>query len=204
MAWKAPQEITREDCDRMADDYHRELQILLDALPDRFSPIVRAVLRALPGILALPMVVLHMDFGDCNIIVEEESCHLAGVVDWAEAEIAPFGTNLHSLQNQMSELNLSKGYIRCNNYQHLWCLFWDTLGDEVGGLSDDTVRFIKAAMVLGLLRSRGFTSRRANATEPVPIKDDDSGRYDMMILDGLLISPATRFDGIDELVDGLR
>ncbi|KFH41620.1 hypothetical protein ACRE_076550 [Hapsidospora chrysogenum ATCC 11550] len=33
-------------------------------------------------------------------------------------------------------------------------------------------------------------------TEPVPIKDDERGRYVIMILDGLLLNPATRFDSL--------
>ncbi len=67
--------------DHVAETYENELQTLLIALPDRFHPIIRATLRALPSILALPMVLLHDDFGDCNIMVEEESCHLIGVID---------------------------------------------------------------------------------------------------------------------------
>lgn len=86
----------------MAETFEKELQILLVTLPDRFHPAIRATLASIPSILSLPMVLLHKDFGDCNIMVEEESCHLVGVIDWAEAEIAPFGTNLHSLQDLMS------------------------------------------------------------------------------------------------------
>lgn len=40
------------------------------------------------------MVLLHRDFSSCNIMVDEKTCHLAGVMDWAEAEIAPFGLNI--------------------------------------------------------------------------------------------------------------
>ncbi|KAM0271144.1 hypothetical protein ACHAQH_009176 [Verticillium albo-atrum] len=204
LAWKAPQEVGQADRDRMAEIFQKELQMLLVALPDRLHPIIRATLASLPSIFSLPMVLLHKDFGDCNIIVEEESCHLVGVIDWAEAEIAPFGTNLHSLQSLMSKLDLRKGRIRYEDYDDLARLFWENLSDEVGGLGDDTARSIKAAMVLGLLRSRGFTSRLANEPEAVPIRDDDSGRYNMMILDGLLLNPATRFEGLDEWLDGME
>lgn len=50
-------------------------------------------------ILSLPMVLLHRDLGSCNIIVDEATCRLIGVIDWAEAEVCPFGLNLHSLQS---------------------------------------------------------------------------------------------------------
>jgi hypothetical protein len=179
----------------MAETFEKELQILLVALPDRFHPVIRAALASLPSIFSLPMVLVHKDFGTCNIMVDESSCHLVGVIDWAEAEIAPFGTNLHSLQNLMSKLHLKNGWIRYEDYDDLVRSFWETFSDEVGGLGEDTTKAIKAARVVGLLRSRGFTSRLANMPEPVPIKDDDSGRYSIMILDGLLLNPATRLEG---------
>ncbi|KAG6356056.1 hypothetical protein INS49_015441 [Diaporthe citri] len=198
LAWKAPQEVDQAYRDCMAETFEKELQILLVTLPDRFHPITRATLASLPGIMSLPMVLLHKDFGDCNIMVEEESCHLVGVIDWAEAEIAPFGTNLHSLQDLMSKLHLKNGWIRYEDYDDLARLFWQTFSDMVGGLGENTTKAIKAARVLGLLRSWGFTTRHANMPKPVPIKDDDGGRYSMMILDGLLLNPTTRFEGLDE------
>ncbi|KAH6705789.1 hypothetical protein EV126DRAFT_490418 [Verticillium dahliae] len=158
-----------------------QLQMLLIALPDQLHPIIRATLASLPSIFSLPMVLLHKDFGDCNIIVEEESCHLS----------------------LMSKLDLRKGRIRYEDYDDLARSFWETLSGEVGGLRDNTTRSIKAAMVLGLLRSRGFTSRLANEPEARPIRNDDSGRYNMMILDGLLLNPATRFEGLEEWLNGM-
>ncbi|KAB5572643.1 hypothetical protein GE09DRAFT_1100341 [Coniochaeta sp. 2T2.1] len=197
----APQKVNQAYRDRMAETFENELQALLVALPDRFRPVVRGTLASLPSILSLPMVLLHKEFGDCNIMVEEESCRLVGVIDWAEAEIGPFGTNLHSLQGPMSKLHLKNGRVRYEDYDDLARSFWETFSNEVGGLSDDTIRAIKAVRVLGLLRSRGFTSRLANMPKPVPIKDDGGGRYNMMILDGLLLNPATRLEGLDECLE---
>jgi Ser/Thr protein kinase RdoA (MazF antagonist) len=185
----------------MAETFEKELQILLVALPDRFHPIIRATLAALPSIYSLPTVLLHKDFGDCNIMVEDETCHLVGVIDWAEAEIGPFGTNLHSLQALMSKLHLKNGWIRYEDYDDLVGTFWKALSNEVGGLDEDTTKAIRAARVLGLLRSWAFTSRLANEPAPVPIKDDESGRYRMMIIDGLLLNPTTRFEGLDEWLE---
>ncbi|KAH6839417.1 hypothetical protein B0I37DRAFT_233732 [Chaetomium sp. MPI-CAGE-AT-0009] len=201
IAWKAPQAVDQDYLDRMAETFEKELQILLVALPNRFHPIIRATLAALPSIYSLPMVLLHKDFGDCNIMVEDETCHLVGVIDWAEAEIGPFGTNLHSLQDLISKLHLKNGWIRYEDYDDLVGTFWKTLSDEVGGLEEDTIKAIRAARVLGLLRSWAFTSRLANEPAPVPIKDDESGRYRMMIIDGLLLNPITRFEGLDEWLE---
>jgi len=54
------------------------------------------------------MVLLHRDFSACNIMVDRISCHLTGIIDWAEAEICPFGQNLDSLQAITGTLHLKK------------------------------------------------------------------------------------------------
>ncbi|CAJ2510877.1 Uu.00g065020.m01.CDS01 [Anthostomella pinea] len=195
LAWKSPQPIDPTQRNELHDTYQKELQQLLGALPPRFRNVVQHSLDMLPEIFRPPMVLLHKDFGDCNIFVDE-ACHLVGVVDWAEAEVGPFGTNLHSLQGLMSNLHLSKGWIRYEDYDALVATFWETFSTEVGGLDAGDLWVIQAASVVGLLRSRGFTSRLANMPEPQPINDDASGRYNMMILDGLLLNRATRFEGL--------
>lgn len=58
------------------------------------------------------MVLLHRDFGVCNIMVNETTCNLVGVVDWAEAEVTPFGLNLHSHQRLISKVHLKTGWVR--------------------------------------------------------------------------------------------
>lgn len=139
------------------------------------------------------MVLLHEDFGTCNIMVDDTSCHLVGVIDWAEAKIGPFGLNLDSLQPLMSKFHLKNGWIRYEDYNSLRETFWGVLREEVEGLSDDIIRVIKSARMIGLLLSRGFTSRLANMPEPVPIRDNESGAYNMLDLDGLLINSPTSF-----------
>ncbi|GAD95431.1 conserved hypothetical protein [Paecilomyces variotii No. 5] len=138
------------------------------------------------------MVLLHKDFGVCNIMVSD-TCNLVGVIDWAEAEIAPFGLNLHSHQRLISKVRLKDGWIRYDDYVMSEEIFWNTFSKEAGGLDNETIKIIKAARITGWLLSRGFTSRLANMLEPVPIRDDESGAYNMRDLDGLLINPATRF-----------
>lgn len=172
------------------------------SLPDRFHPIIRATLASLPGIFALPMVLAHKDLGLIKVMVHESSCHFAGAAGWDEAEVQPFGTNLKFVQDLMSKLHLKDGWIRYEDYDHLTSLFWETFTSEVGGLDKDTLKAIKAARVLGLLRTQGFTPRIAGfPAPPVPIKlDGDHGRYNLMILDGLLLDPAMRFEELDELL----
>ncbi|KAK3291879.1 uncharacterized protein B0H64DRAFT_242228 [Chaetomium fimeti] len=200
--WKAPQAVGQAARERMAKRFEKELRALLSALPERFHAVICGVLAALPRILTLPMVLLHNDLSGFNIMVEEEECRLVGVIDWAAAaEIGPFGMNLHSAQDLMSKVHLEDGRIRYEDYDDLERSFWETLSDEVGGLSDGTIKAIKAARVLGLLRSCGFTSQLANMPDRMPIRDDDGGRSNIMILDGLLVNPATRFEELNEWLD---
>ncbi|RDW70673.1 uncharacterized protein DSM5745_08184 [Aspergillus mulundensis] len=193
LSWNSPQTVNQTYRDELYHQYEKELGLLLISLPPRFRPLIRGSLDALPGIFSLPMALLHKDFGVCNIMVDETSCNLAGVIDWAEAEIAPFGLNLHSHQRLISKVHLKSGWIRYDDYVILEEIFWATLRKEAGGLDDETIRVVKLARVTGLLLSRGFTSRLANQPVPVPIQDDENGAYNMRDLDGLLINPDTRF-----------
>lgn len=191
MAWRCPQPADQNFVNGMKETCEKDLQLLLTALPERFCPIIQKSLASIPAIFTLPMVLLQKYFSYCNIMVDSSSNHLVGVIDWAEAEIGPFGSNLYSLQSLMGKFHLKNGWIRYNDYDSLEKLFWDTLRTEVG-LSEEQIITAKAAAVVGLLRSWGFTSRLANMTEAVPIKDDESGAYNMLCLDGLLVNSDTK------------
>ncbi|TQN63764.1 hypothetical protein CSHISOI_11656, partial [Colletotrichum shisoi] len=146
-SWKSPQEVDQARRLSMLAMFERELHLLLAALPG-FDEIIRATLASLPNVLSLPMVLVHKDFGDSNIMVQRESSRLVGVIDWAEAEVAPFGTNLHSLQSLISKLHLKHGWIHYEDYGDLMHSFWENFDGKVGGLSHETTRAIKAARVL--------------------------------------------------------
>jgi hypothetical protein len=175
----------------MFQRYESDLRQLLAVLPSRFRPVIQQSIDSLPTIFSLPMVLVHKDFGVNNVMVDADDNHLVGVIDWAEAEIGPFGTNLHSLQQFMSKYRLRVGWIRHANYETLDRIFWDVLSTSAD-LDPGTIQTIKAARIIGLLRSHGFTSRLANKPAPEPIRDDESGAYEMLGLDGLLIAPATK------------
>ncbi|KAI0528476.1 hypothetical protein GGR58DRAFT_519028 [Xylaria digitata] len=157
-------------------------------------PVIQICIDSIDDIMSLPMVLVHQDFGSCNIIVEEETCHLVGVIDWAEAEVHPFGLNLYSIQSLMGKLHLRNGWTLFRDCNTLQGVFWERLEREVGGLSASQLQAIKLARILGLLLWRGFTSRLANEPEPTPIGGDEDGRYNMMSLDAFLINLQTRFD----------
>ncbi|PYH34414.1 uncharacterized protein BO87DRAFT_358247 [Aspergillus neoniger CBS 115656] len=193
LSWKSPQIVDQSYRDSLYHQYKSELELLLISLPDRFRPLIQKSISSLPAIFSLPMVLLHRDFGVCNIMVNETTCNLVGVVDWAEAEVAPFGLNLHSHQRLISKVHLKGGWMRYDDYVTLEDIFWSKFKKEAGGLSDEEIKTIEAARIVGLLLSRGFTSRLSKTTEAVPIRDDEKGAYNMRDLDGLLIHPITRF-----------
>ena len=93
----------------------------------------------------------------------------------------------------MGKFHMKNGWTRYDDYTILQEIFWSVFRREVGGLSDDIIQAIHSARVVGLLLSKGFTSRLANMSQPEPIQDNESGAYNMLHLDGLLINPATKF-----------
>lgn len=197
LSWKAPQEVDSDYRENLCRTYTKDLQLLLHCLPPRFHQFIRKCIDSMEAILSLPMVLLHRDFSTCNIMVDGTSCHLTGVIDWAEAEICPFGQNLHSLQAVTGALHLKKGWRRYEGYEALQDTFWSTFQDEVGDLSAETIKTIKTARVMGLLLSCGFTDRLSNMPPATPIRDDETGRYNMLSLDGFLLNPATRFEDLN-------
>ncbi|KAI1382154.1 hypothetical protein F4677DRAFT_17020 [Hypoxylon crocopeplum] len=196
LSWKTPQAVTLGYLEDLGRRYTEELRLLLSALPIRFHSIIQKCINSMDAILSLPIVLLHRDFGTCNLMVDKISCHLVGVIDWAEADICPFGLNLHSVQGLMAKLHLRDGWTRYEDYAILEDAFWKTFEQEVGGITEDRLESIKLARITGLLLSRGFTSRLANEPRPVPIGNNERGHYNMMFLDGFLINPATRFEDL--------
>ncbi|KAJ5948777.1 hypothetical protein N7454_002084 [Penicillium verhagenii] len=190
--WKAPQDVPQVYRTRLRNQYEKDLKLLLTCLPDRFSPLIQAVLESMSEFFSLPMALLHQDFGEFNILVDETTYGLLGVIDWAEAEILPFGLNLFHHQRMISKIHITQGWSRYDDYRSLEEVFWNTFQKETE-VSDKTVSIIKMARIMGVFLMVGFTPRLADQPEPVPIRDDESGAYKMRELDGLLINPATRF-----------
>lgn len=195
LSWKSPQILEQAELDGLQQEYERDLRLLLHALPSRFQDVIQHCLQALTSVMALPMVLAHKDFGDFNMLVDPDTCHLLGVIDWAEAKIEPFGVNSYAVEKLMGRFHLRDGASRYPDYDTLYNTFWQTLEAEISSdLSDAVISAIRSAMLLGFLLEHGFTSRLANMPKPVPISDDDSeGAYKMLGLDSFLSRTETRF-----------
>lgn len=194
LSWKSPQILEQALLDKVQQEYERDLRLLLHALPPRFQYATQRCLQALPSIMALPTVLAHKDFGDFNILVDPDTCHLLGVIDWAEAEMEPFGVNFYSVEKLMTKFHLRNGASRYPDYAKLYETFWQTLETETSpDLGDANIDTIKSAMILGFLLEHGFTSRLANMPDPAPISvDDEEGAYKMLELDSFLSRAETK------------
>ena len=73
------------------------LQRLTQELPHRFRSRARSASKQIGKVDALPWVLTHGDVVPSNIMVEPTTCRLTGFVDWAEAEVLPFGLCLYGL-----------------------------------------------------------------------------------------------------------
>ncbi len=199
IAWNAPQEVDSAHRENLRCGYIGELELLRRDLPERFRQMVEKCLDEIEKVMALPMVLLHRDFSDVNIMVDETECHLTGVIDWAEADIGPFGLNLYFVRGLMGRMHLKTGWSRFEDYEALQDTFWGILRAEVGELAGGTMETMRSAEVMGILLCHGFTSRLGNKSPPTPIGDDETGRYNLLYLDGLLVDRDTR---VITLIDG--
>ena len=92
-----------------------------------------------------------------NILVDPDSGHLTGVVDWADASIEPFGIALWGLESVLGCSGIDGWAYQGNDVSYSRDLFRDVLFAEIGGsLSDETRRAIENVRTLGLLLRYGF------------------------------------------------
>jgi hypothetical protein len=90
-----------------------------------------------------------------NILLDPNTGHISGVIDWAEAKILPFGISLWGFQNVLGYMD-SKGWHYYRNYHNLETLFWQTFDDIVGEVSETDRHAIRAAGNAGLFLQYGF------------------------------------------------
>lgn len=143
------------------------------------------------------MVLTHGDLCEMNFLVDERSGHLTGVIDWAEAEILPFGFNLWGVENLLGYMD-GNGWNYFEGYEDLRAVFWKTFygavavvaeeGEEGGEEEEDGVLasevllcqkqdIIDVARRMGILFRYGFFWDE-DLRRKVPVQEGDSGmRY---------------------------
>ncbi|KAL5116076.1 hypothetical protein ACEQ8H_005972 [Pleosporales sp. CAS-2024a] len=143
-------------------------------LPDaQLRARAEATLRKLQALHDYPVVLNHGDLIPSNILVNQKTWEITGLVDWAEAEHLPFGTCLYALDNLLGYLDTSsKGaskFVYYDKERQLRNLFWTNLFKSVPGLEmrDADVKTIKDVGVLlwyGIAWDDGAINRVVNET----------------------------------------
>ncbi|KAF1966825.1 hypothetical protein BU23DRAFT_517258 [Bimuria novae-zelandiae CBS 107.79] len=179
-SWKAPQPMETRS---VQDSFMSKLQLLAQKLPSRFSDSVEELSNNLSLLFSegYPAVLTHGDLCEMNFLVDPETGHLTGVIDWAEAGILPFGCALWGLENILGFMD-RRGWHYFDSYQELEDLFWRSFKDSVGETLDGKWRAIQVARRIGVLFRYGF--RWDEALRERIIVENDSG---MKYLDAFII-----------------
>ena len=161
------------------------LKALITDLPVRFQSTARNVLRKLHRIEALPWVLTHGDIIAANIMVDPSSCHLLGLVDWAEAERLPFGVCFYGLEEILGEMTPSGFHYRPDS-EDLRSYFWDELKTQIPELRRSHVlEAVKLARELGILLWHGIAF--------------DNGAIDRVVEEGRDVEEIHRLDAFLDL-----
>lgn len=188
-AWKTPQ---TADTTAIRLTCENNLHLLARTLPERFSRDILGLTECLDSIFKnLPMVLTHGDLCEMNFLVDENTGHLTGVIDWAEAEILPFGFNLWGVENLLGYMD-GNGWNYFEGYEELRAVFWTVFygavgaeeeeGEGDGVLASEVLRkqkqeIINVARRMGILFRYGFFWDE-DLREKVPVQEGDSGmRY---------------------------
>lgn len=109
-----------------------------------------------------------------NFLVDENSGHLTGVIDWAEAEALPFGFNLWGLENVLGYMDVH-GWHYFDRQADLRALFWNAFH---GTITEDRSPFeqqdaIDLATRIGVLFRYAF--RWDENMQRKVVQDGESG-----------------------------
>lgn len=140
----------------LAAEYGFKLGRLAESLPTRFS---QKLLALEPHIYAvcskLPYVVTHGDLCELNVLIDSETGHITGIVDWAEVRVLPFGFALWGLENFLGFMN-TQGWHYYDNQDQLRALFWDTFLQLAKNCTEQDIKLIHIARLIGLFCRYGF------------------------------------------------
>lgn len=132
---------------------------LFGTLSSQFTIVIKRTFQIIDEIIyQVPWVLTHSDLSNTNILVDSDSGHLTGVVDWADASIEPFGIALWGLESILGCSGPQGWAYHGNDVSHSRRLFRMVFLAEIrGALSDETRRAIEELRTLGLLLRYGFS-----------------------------------------------
>ncbi|KAF5230436.1 hypothetical protein FAUST_9803 [Fusarium austroamericanum] len=106
--------------------YKRLTRLAEESPPVLSKSILSKLIEALPSMFGndYPQVLTHNDFSVTNILVNEDTSEIAGIVDWSLASVMPFGLDLDILF-------LATGFMTIDGWHDYGCkpqlqdVFWD-------------------------------------------------------------------------------
>jgi len=125
--------------------------------------------ESLPGLFsqAYPQVLTHGDLSRTNILVDEHTYEITGIVDWSLASVLPFGMELDSLLLFTGCMSLSGWHDYACQEQlrtDFWEEFWITSGIEDNSRYREKIRTMaELAAKIGAILGYAF-QRNANGS----------------------------------------
>ncbi|KAK8917397.1 hypothetical protein H634G_09028 [Metarhizium anisopliae BRIP 53293] len=160
-SWNNRQTTTPDIVQATHNDYRQKLQLLSEALPSRFTQNLQKAIAGLELLFTpeYPWVLGHGDLSALNIMTEPSTGHITGIIDWAEAQILPFGMNLWGLENVLGYMN-SAGWYYYSNHRALEEHFWQTFQENAMGIGAAEMQRIGMARMTGTFLRYGFRRTR--------------------------------------------
>ncbi|KAF4436594.1 Protein kinase-like domain protein [Fusarium austroafricanum] len=156
LAWINKPACTLEPPPGLLSEYFEILDEISPGLPAQLKAILDDVRQELPRLFqsSYPMVLQHDDLLENNIHVDEATGHITGIIDWADAKIAPFGVSLASMEVVLGIQTRTDWHFHPNHHS-LRQLFWKTFYGVTGHISKDDRRLIEVARLFGIFREHG-------------------------------------------------
>ena len=141
----------------------------------------------------LPVVLNHGDLLPCNIMVDAESHHLSGLVDWTEAEYLPFGMTLYGIEHLLGHMVDSQSrqtFVYHDRADMLRDFFWHSLRAKVGILRrDDLWQAVLLSRTIGILLWHGIAWNEGRRDRAVEAQSDSGELSCLEQMLGSTLSP---------------
>ncbi|KAK8076295.1 hypothetical protein PG994_003567 [Apiospora phragmitis] len=125
-----------------------------------------------------PQVLSHMDLSETNVLVDEESFDISGVIDWSQASVQPFGFELWALRRMLGVMS-GPGWHDYSSRGVSESAFWDEFWHATGINDDKQRNYIQRqsllASKLGVVMDFAFS--RTLDGRPLDVVMDKPARY---------------------------
>ncbi|OHE93879.1 hypothetical protein CORC01_10778 [Colletotrichum orchidophilum] len=155
--------------------YSSILDQLSRSLPERFQQKLGNVRQSLPLLFRhqYAMTINHDDLFEMNVHIDQETGQITGIVDWADAKIAPFGTSLWGLETLLG-IQTASSWLFHPDHLYLRKEFWKIFYEVTGDMSEDDRQAVEIGRIFGLFRIYGFDIAPEKEGAK-PLKEGDDG-----------------------------